>query len=64
MPAPMWGFCLGALVGVGWGLWVPDVSGAILGAAVFGVLGMALASPASLVIRLVRRGRIAGTGDE
>jgi NhaP-type Na+/H+ or K+/H+ antiporter len=57
MPAPMWGFCLGALVGVGWGLWIPDVSVAVFGAAVFGLLGLGLGALVSLVLRRVRRTR-------
>jgi hypothetical protein len=51
----MWGFCLGALVGVGFGLWIPDVSAALLGAAVFGLLGMALGALVNLALRRMRR---------
>jgi hypothetical protein len=60
----MWGFCLGALVGVGFGLWIPDVSAAILGAAVFGIVGLALGSLGSLIMGLVRRGRAPGAGEK
>ena len=57
MPAAMWGFCLGALLGVGLGLWIPDVSAALLGASVFGMFGLVLGAAASLVLRRVRRRR-------
>lgn len=43
------------------GLWIPDVSGAILGAAVFGIIGLMLAT---IINWVVRRGRTAGTGEE
>ena len=42
-PLPLWGFFVGALVGVGLGLLIPDVMTAVGGGLLFGLLGALVA---------------------
>jgi hypothetical protein len=55
MPIPLWGFFAGALLGVGLGVLIPDVTTAVFGAPLFGVVGAGLSWLGVKGVRLLRR---------